>query len=121
MFQIVFPAFERIDKLPRNAERGVTGIVVHVFEPFVNYGAGIVAQQFDIPAVGAQNLHNDAEMHGQHIGNEYLVRALHFHLEFGIFILKIDRSGQVATIFHLDSVRAFFALRWRPAYSANGF
>lgn len=34
MIQIVFSAFQRIDELPDDKKRRVTGIVVDIFQPF---------------------------------------------------------------------------------------
>lgn len=47
---VVFPAFERVDILPDDAERGIAGIVVHVFEALVDNGAGIVFQNLHLIA-----------------------------------------------------------------------
>ena len=91
MFGIVFAAFKRVDKLSRDAQSGKTGIVVHVFEPLVDDGAGIVLQKFDVPAVLSEDVDDDAEMDGQHVGDQDLVRLFHFRPEFGVIVAEVDR------------------------------
>ena len=116
VFGVVFPAFERVDKLPRDAQRGIAGIVVNVFEPLVDDGARIVVQDLYIPAVLAQEIDDDAEMEGKHIGNEDLVRVLHFGRKFGVRIAEI-RDGNIFIFFHRN---ASSVLLWRRAYCADG-
>ena len=116
VFGVVFPAFERVDKLPRDAQRGIAGIVVNVFEPLVDDGARIVVQDLYIPAVLAQEIDDDAEMEGKHIGNEDLVRMLHFGRKFGVRIAEI-RDGNIFIFFHRN---ASSVLLWRRAYCADG-
>ena len=87
---VVLSALQRVDELPRDAEGGVAGIVVNVFEPLVDDGAGVVAEHLDVPPVLAEEIDDDAEVHGKHIRHEDLVRMLHFGGETGIIVAEID-------------------------------
>ena len=119
MLDVVFSALERVDELPRDAQRGEAGIVVNVFEPLVDDGARIVAQKLDVPAVPPQDVDDDSEMHGKHIRHQNFVRMFHFGGEFRVIVAEVRRFAPLYRLFILHPF-ASFVPRWRRACCADG-
>ena len=115
MLHVIFAAFEGVDELSRHAERGIAGVVMDVFEPFVDDGAGVVVQKFEIPAVLIEYFDDDVEMHGKHIRNEDLVGMLHLFGEFRVVLAEIC-DVFLSFSFHFS---ASFAPRSRRACCAG--
>ena len=107
VLHVVLAAFEGVDKLPRHAQGREAGVVMDVFQALVDDGARIVAQELDVPAVAAQKIDDDAEVHGQHVRNQNFMRMLHLWGEAGIVVAEVCDFTLLLRFFPVHWARLF--------------
>ena len=100
MIGVIFAAFKGIEILSDDAECGKAGIVVDVFEAFVDDGTALVVKHFHLVACAAHDVHEQIEMPGKHIGDEDGMRRLHGRREHGIRTGEIGRRFLRDILFH---------------------
>ena len=106
LVRVVAPRGDRLEKLPDDQNRGITGVVVHIAEPCVDHLLPGGLEQFHFIAVGTEDAADQLKMPRQHGGHQN-----------GVFFFHLLRKGDVGLRLH---VTAPFFRRARRSGCAGG-
>ena len=81
---------DRINELADHQQRGITGIVVDIFEPLVDDTAVVGGKHIDFVAVQLKHLFEHGEMHRQHLRHQQGIFPFHFFGKQQAPLLIID-------------------------------
>ena len=84
--RVVFAALDRIKKLSDDEKRGITGVVMYVFQPRVGDLAPIGLEQIDPLAVVRHDLEDQFKVHRQHIWGKDHIILLHFFCKLNVIV-----------------------------------
>ena len=87
MFQVIFAAVQRIQKLANDQQRRVAGVVVDIFQAQLRHGTAAVAQHLTVIPLVLQRVLQKAELGHRHIGDKDLVGLFHLRGKFRVIIL----------------------------------
>ena len=103
LLQVVSSRLQGLHDLPHHQQGGVTGVIVHIFQPHIHGMAVVVVQDYEIVAASIEGRLHDLEVDGGHLGADDGVVPAHLlgegHLLYGG---GVERALLMALLPHLD-------------------